>query len=207
MKMIKNFATLAYYNLKHEFLLPFFSSAGVLILTSLLFNTTGLQEIEAVISMENFLCFTGVTMLAPIFYPEQNQEIRDVIRAKKTDYLTVCLVRTVYSVLALAFLVGVFLFLLSCGESEVSRRLFYAGFGTALFLGAVAFAAAGISGNVVIGYMAGLLYYLASMGLKEKLGVFCLVRITTAGEWDKGWLYAGAAVLVGVTFLVLRLRR
>ena len=53
-------------NLRHNFLMPFASALGVLILTLIMFNVTALQSREAARPIEFLLCFIGVTLLVPI---------------------------------------------------------------------------------------------------------------------------------------------
>lgn len=194
-------------NLKHHFVMPFLAAVGIFFLTLLLFNIAALEETDAAGPIEFLLCWTGVALLTPIFLPEQNPEIRDVICARKTDYLKVCGIRLIYSVTAVAALISLFVGMMKICESHVTYRLLAGGIYTALFLGAVGFAAAGISCNTVVGYMAAMIVYLANYGLKGKLGRFSLFAMSMGGNVRKEWLLLGAAVLIILTFAILRARQ
>lgn len=194
-------------NLKHNFPAPCASAIGIFLLTLLLFDVTALQAGEAAKPIEFLLCWVGVMFLAPVFLPEQNTEIRDVICSRKIDYIKVCILRTLYSAAATAFFVSLFIGIMKVRECDVDAGVLFGGIATALFLGAVGFAAAGISGNTTIGYMAAFAYYLASYGMKGKLGKFYLFSMTAGNVEDKKWLFAAAVLLICVTFVIMKLRQ
>ena len=151
--------------------------------------------------IERLLCFMGIMLLTPIFYPEQEKELRDVVSSKKTGYLTVCALRLLYSVITLSVLVVLFVCLLKAGESDVTDTHILGGLTTALFLGSIGFFIAGISDNTTLGYMAAMLYYLANYGLKDKLGHFYLFHMSAGNFEEKWWLLPGALLLIFLTFL------
>lgn len=194
-------------NLRHFFWLPFLTSVGVVLLTALMFNLSALSAREAAKPIEFFLSFAGVMLFAPIFYPEQNHDLKDVISAKRTSYLAVCAVRVVCSVAAAAVLVTLFVGLLRWNESAVTAAHIYGGVATAVFLGAIGFCGAGITDNTTLGYMAAVLYYLLNYGMKERLGKFYLFSMSAGRFAGKEWLFLGALVLIAGTFVVLFFRK
>ena len=194
-------------NLKHNFPAPCASAIGIFLLTLLLFDVTALQAGEAAKPIEFLLCWVGVMFLAPVFLPEQNKEIRDVICSRKIDYIKVCILRVLYSAAATAVFVSLFISIMKARECDVDAGVLFGGIATALFLGAVGFAAAGISGNTTIGYMAAFAYYLASYGMKGKLGKFYLFSMTAGNVEDKKWLFAAAVLLICVTFVIMKVRQ
>lgn len=194
-------------NLRHHALLPVGTAMGVFVLTATLFNLSALTAGEAARPIEFFLCFIGVMLFIPIFYPEQNHDLRDVVCARKISYLTVCVLRLLYSFILLVVLETVFVCLLKLNESAVTEAHLFGGIATAVFLGAIGFCAAGITDNTTLGYMAAMLYYLLSFGAKDKLGKFYLFSMCAGNFEEKWWLFAGAVLLVGVTFVLAKLRR
>ncbi|MDE7178809.1 MAG: hypothetical protein K2O59_13435 [Lachnospiraceae bacterium] len=194
-------------NLKYNFLMPFASALGVLILTLVMFNITSLQGIEAARPIEFLLCFIGVTLLVPIFLPEQDDNIRDVVCSKKINYFNILLIRILYSVAAMILLITFFISLMKVCESQVTVQHLIGGVASAWLLGAVGFAAAGITNNVTVGYMAAMLYYLANYGMKDKVGKFFLFPMSYLGRFDEsGWLIFGAVALMAITLGVCRKR-
>ena len=194
-------------NLKHNFLLPFATAVCTVIITPLLFNIRALTSMEAARPIEFWLCFVGVILLVSVFLPEQDKEIRDVIRSKKFDYFGLCMIRLLYSVIAMAILITVFVGIMKFCESDVKGYHILGGIASAWFLGAVGFATAGLTENVTVGYMASLLYYLANYGQKSKLGKFFLFPISYQGDTkESGWRIGGAAVLTLFTMGVIKCR-
>ena len=187
--------------------MPFASALGVLILTLLMFNITALQGIEAARPIEFLLCFIGVMLLVPIFLPEQDKSIRDVICSKKINYFNILVIRILYSVVAMIILIAFFIMIMKVCESDVTVKHLIGGIARAWFLGAVGFAAAGITNNVTVGYMAAMLYYLANYGMKDKVGKFFLFPMSCLGRFDEsGWLIFGAVALMGITLGICRQR-
>lgn len=183
-------------NLRHHFVLPFLAALGVLVASFIVFGVTGLTEQEAAQSLELLVSWVGPVLLTPIFLPEQNREIRDVVRSKRTDYLVICGIRAGYSVAALILCVSLYIGLLKINESQVSGRLLFGAVATALFLGAVGMLSAGISDNAAVGFMVAMMYYLVNYGMRERLGVFYLFGMRGGEYAGKGWLAAGAVCLI-----------
>lgn len=204
---MERYRKIIWENLRHFFLLPFLTATGIFLVTALMFNLSALSEREAAKPIEFFLSFVGVMLLTPVFYPEQNQELRDVISSKRTSYLVVCALRVVCSVAAAAVLVTLFAGLLKWNESAVTNAHSYGGLATAVFLGAIGFCVAGITDNTTLGYMAAVLYYLLNYGMKDRLGKFYLFSMSAGRFEGKEWLFLGALVLIAGTFAVLFFRR
>ena len=194
-------------NLWHHFKLPFLSAIGIFLLTPLLFNITSLQGKDVARPIEFLLSFLGVALLAPVFMPEQNQDIRDVVCARKINHLQVCVVRVCYSTVTLLLLITAFAGLMLWRESTVTFMHYLAGVGSAMLLGSVGLAAAGASDNATIGYMTAMLFYLANFGLKKKLGHFFLFAMSTGDDESAVWKLAGAGILIAGTFLWLHFRQ
>ncbi len=200
------FRSILVVNVKHFFPVHMGLAVVLALLTPVLFNITGLDAQRAAQPLEMFLSLTGMVLLVPVFSPEQEEGTRDVIRSKKVDYLAVCQIRVLYSIFFLALLVAGFVLVMNACESQVSIRHFQAGFASALFLGAVGFAFAGISGNVTVGYMAAFIYYLCNMALKKKLGIFYLFSMCGGDNSGKLLLVLAALVLMEAVFLWKRVR-
>ena len=95
-------------NLKNNFLIHFVLANVVAALTPVVFTISSLDSRASGQPIEMLLVFIGMIMLTPIFQPEQNEEIRDVIRSKKTSYLLVCMIRVLYSVFAIFLITALF---------------------------------------------------------------------------------------------------
>lgn len=191
-------------NLKHNFLPHFFISLVIVFFTPALFGIASLNAREAAQPLERLLSLVGIVLLVPIFLPEQNENIRDLIRSKRTDYLAVCLLRLLYSLFFLAAIIGIFTWIMQCSESEVTIRHFVGGFASALFLGSLGFFFAGLSQNTVIGYMLSLIYYIANFALKDELKGFYLFSMSAGSFTEKYWLLGGSVIVLAITFVLLK---
>ncbi len=194
-------------NLKHHFRLPFLVAVSAAIVTPVLFNVNALTEIEAAKPIEFWLCLLGAILLVPVFSPEQDENVRDVICAKRFDYGRLCIMRVLYAFLTLVLLMAICVGVMKLCESDVRIYHIIGGTSSALFLGAVGFTVAGMAGNAIAGYMASMLYYLANYGLKERLGLFFLFPMSHGEKsQNAGWLFAGALVLMISTICLIKYR-
>lgn len=194
-------------NLRHQFILPFLSAVGILLITASVFPITALKGADVGRPIEFLLSFVGAALLTPVFLPEQDNGILDVIASKKINTFVIYLVRLLYSIAALVVLELLFIGLLYRNECEVHWYHIYGGIASAFFLGSIGFMVSGLGGNTILGYMAVVIYYLACYGVKKYLGVFWLFRMSAGIETGKGWLLAGGAAMIALAFGVLEIRR
>lgn len=194
-----------FVNLKHNFLIHFVIAVIIALLTPVVFSISSLDSRASAQPLEMLLSFVGAVLLTPVFFPEQNEEIRDVIRSKKTDYLLICAIRVVYSVLTVMLITGIFILAMKYCECDVTWKHFIAGFASSLFMGTIGFAFAGLSGSVSAGYMAAMVYYAANIGLKDKLGVCYLFSMYGGGDFsDKYFLILLSVIIISIVFFLLK---
>ena len=191
-------------NLRHNFIPHLVIALVIAFLTQVLFGIASLDGREAAQPLERLLSLAGTVLLTPVFLPEQNENIRDLIRSKRTDYLAVCLIRLTYSIFFLAVIIGSFTVIMQYRECEVTIRHFVGGLSSALFLGSLGFFFAGISQNTIIGYMVSLIYYISNFALKDELKNFFLFSMSAGSFTEKYWLLGGSMVLFVVTFVLLK---
>lgn len=194
-------------NLRRQFPWPALAAAALLVLTKLIFNINALEGAAVAQPLELLVVWIGPALLVPVFLPEQNPEIRDVVRARKTSYLHICVLRILYSTLTVVLMTLLFTGIMKAGESQILPYHIWGSICSALLLGALGLAAAGISGNAAGGFMVCMLYYLASYGMGRKLGVFSLFSMSKGQMSGKGWQLLTAVVLVVAALAVMRRRR
>ncbi|MBD5159326.1 MAG: hypothetical protein HDT23_03685 [Ruminococcus sp.] len=200
-----SFGKILSVNLRHNFLIHFLLAILVAFLTPVVFSINALDSRASAQPLETLLSFTGTIILTPVFLPEQNPEIRDVIRSKKTNYLTVCIIRVIYSVLAIMLVTGMFVLVMRHNECDVTYRHFIGGFASSLFMGTIGFTVAGLSNSVSAGYMASMVYYASNIGLKDKLGICYLFSMYSGEKFsDKYLLILLSVFIISVVFVILR---
>ena len=197
-------AKITLINLRHNFPIHFGIALAVAILTPLVFSISALDFTSSARPLEMLLCMTGTALLTPVFLPEQNENIRDVIRSKKVDYLAVCIMRTVYSTIALAAIIGAFVFAMKLCECDVTIAHFGAGFGSAFFLGAIGLAFAKFGGSPTVGYMASLIYYMLNF-TGSRLGSFWLFTMSNGKRSVNFALMIWGTVIIAGTFIVSKI--
>lgn len=194
-------------NLRHNFLPHFIIACVIALAVPMVFSISSLTERAAAQPLEYLLSFAGTFLFTPIFYPEQNANVRDLIRSKRTGYLSVCLVRVIYSAIALAAVVGAVALAMRLCESVVTWRHFAGGYASALLLGSAGFFVSAVSGNVTAGYMASVIYYLAGYAMKERLGAACVFSMTLGMDFSyKIGSLAIAAVLIAAGFAAVHIK-
>ena len=201
---INRYVDILKVNLRHQYPGPVLVAVTILMLTGLLFNINALEGTAVTKPLEMLVIWTGPALLVPVFLPEQNPEIRDVVRVKSIDYFLICILRILYSALTVAVLSAIFTGIMRICESRVLPYHLWGCICSALLLGAVGLSAAGISGNAAVGYMVCMLYFLASYGLKNKLSVFNLFSMTAGSMTGKGWQLLTAILIIVLTFLILK---
>lgn len=194
-------------NLRRQYPWPALAAVVLLVLTKLMFNLNALEGVAVAQPLEMLMIWIGPALLATVFLPEQNPEIREVVRARRTSYLQVCLLRILYASLTIIVLTLVFTGIMKADESQILPYHIWGSICSALLFGAVGLAAAGISGNVAGGFMMCMLYYLASYGMGSRLGIFSLFSMSKGQMSGKGWQLLTAVVLVAAALAVMRRRR
>lgn len=191
-------------NLRHNFLVHFCIALAVAVLTPLVFSISALDFASSARPLEMLLCMTGTALLTPVFLPEQNENIRDVICSKRVDYLSVCIIRVIYSTITLAAIIGVFVFVMKLCECDVTLAHFWAGFGSAYFLGAVGLAFAKFGGSPTVGYMASMIYYMLNF-IGSKLGSFWLFTMSNGMKSVNFSLMIWGTVIIAGTFIASKI--
>ena len=195
-------------NLKHNILWHLVACALLLCASPLVLGISNLGEVDTAKVLEMFVALIGIVMIPPIFLPEQNKDIRDLVRSKYTGCGCVYGIRLVISVLILASLLGLYVWVLVKGKCGFPVPAYY--FGTLaemLFLGGLGLFFYGLSDNLVVGYMIPIFYYIVAIGSGDKyLKVFYPFSMQKGSYDEKYYLLAGAVILIGAG-IFLRCRK
>lgn len=109
---------IARVNRRHN-LLPHIAAAVVLCLMApLLMGVKNLTEPQVAKIAEFYLSFLGVILFVPLFLPDSDSNIRDVVASKKFPITGVRLIRLLQAALFLLVILAVFFILLKYGENE-----------------------------------------------------------------------------------------
>lgn len=165
-----------------------------------------LDEFSSAMVLERYVALIGIILLTPLFMPEQNKDIAELVDSKSTSYLTIILMRLLISLIVLLVLVSIMVQIMIYNGCHFPAGKYISGaFITALLLGSLGFAGAGISGNVIAGYLLSVCYYILNTGVGKKLGNFYLFTMSRSFS-EKYYILIAAVVIICITFLIILLR-
>lgn len=198
---------IAKINLRHNSLLSIAVAAVLCLLVPLLIGTSNLDQKSAAMPLEMFVSLIGIVLLTPVFQPEQNEEINDLVSSKYCSTERIYLIRTVYSVTAAVLLVAIFTVYMKMRSCDVTPVMALGTAADAIFLGSIGMLTSALTGNTVIGYMPPLLYYALNIGMGPKLGSFYLFSMAIGDYKAKIWLFVAGVVMMAASLLYQKIRR
>lgn len=184
-------------NLKYHAPLHILVCVILLGLSPFLMGVKNLSAIDTAKVLERYVALIGIIMLVPGFLPEQDHEIRELVYTKYTKGQTVYLVRFLGNMLIMAVFLGIYICVLENNNCEFPVIKYYAGtFAEMLFFGGLGFFFYGCSDNLVIGYMAPVVYYIMAIGGGDKyLKMFYPFSMASGRYGEKAVLLITAIVL------------
>ncbi len=192
-------------NLRHNSLLSIAAAVMLCLITPLLIGTANLDLNSAAMPLEMFVSLIGIVLLTPVFQPEQNEEIYDLVSSKYCNIGKVYLIRTLYSVVVVILLICLFTVYMQAQGSDVTIILVFGTVANAIFLGSMGMLTSALTGNTVIGYMPPFLYYALNIGMGPKLGSFYLFSMTVGNFRAKIWLLAAGVLMITVSLFSTRI--
>lgn len=171
----------------------------MLLLSPFLMGVANLGAQDSAKVLEMYVALTGIVLIPPVFLPEQDHDIRELIFSKYTDSQVVYLIRLLGNIFLLAFMLSVYIGMLRYHGCEFPTGKYFCGtLAEMFFLGGLGLFFYGLSDNFVIGYMVPIVYYIAAVGGGEKyLRMFYPFSMLRGSYDEKVWLLAAAALLAG----------
>lgn len=195
-------------NLKHNILLHLLVCVLILGLSPLLMGVANLGQQDTAKVLEMYVALIGIVMLVPVFLPEQDQDIRDLVYTKYMKSQLVYTLRILGNVLILMIFLAIYIVMLKENNCDFPVMKYY--FGTLaemLFLGGMGLFFYGLTDNLVIGYMIPIFYYIVAIGSGAKyLKLFYPFSMVTGSYDEKVWLSLAGVILIG-SGIWLRCRR
>lgn len=175
-----------------------------MILTPVLFGTTNLDSLATAVPLEMLISTMGIILLVPIFQPEQNSEIEDIVTSQYVDCIYVYVIRVVYSVIGLALLILLFCGYMSICGCAISVSLIFGTIADAMFLGSIGLLVAAITNNLPLSLMVSILYYGFNLFVRSKVGIFNLFSMMRGDYSPNIWLFTASIVLIAVGITLKR---
>lgn len=195
-------------NLKYHVPVHLFVCILFLGISPLLMGTENLPAQDTAKVLEYYVALTGIILLPPVFLPEQDRDIRDLVCARYTKSGTVYLVRLLGNVLILGILLGLYIGMLKHNRCEFPAVRYYLGaFAQMLFFGGLGLFFYGISDSCVLGYMAPVVYDIIALGSGNRYLGFLYPFSMSAGRYTEKVCLFAAAVVLAAGGMYFRCRR
>jgi hypothetical protein len=167
---VEKYLQIGIVNFKHQLLPHLLLSFVVLLFSPFILGVENLDAVQTAQALEMYVAFLGIILLTPIYYPEQNQDLKDLVNSKYTSLTTVIFIRLLEAFLCLALFVGGFIIFLKNNHCTFPETYFYLGtLAEAVFLGGMGFLAYSIFDQIAIAYMLPMVYYVMAIGGGSKL--------------------------------------
>ncbi len=185
--------------------LPFFLViVGFLGLFPILFGTEFLEMEQAAFVVERIFTILGLVLFIPLYLPDSQKEILAVIRAKKTSYGTLLLIRFSQILFMLLATLGIFLMILKVNQSQFDFwQFFLAEFATVFFLGGLLNISYAFFHYMIPSTMIAIMYYVLNMfSSKKYFGSFYLFTLAESDWWSKTLLFLVGFILLFSSILL-----
>lgn len=178
------------------------------LLAPVIMGMEALNQYQAGQILDVYFSLLGIVLLTPLFMPEQNKDIRDLLASREYPLRNIQLLRLLQAVVILAVLNLLVLFQMKLGECTFPFGTYFCcAMANCVFLGGLGIFAYGITDHLVIAYMIPVFYYICCYGAGQKyLGKFYVFSLMTGDLENKIWL-GTAGILLTAAGVVIRNRK
>ena len=164
-----------------------------------LMGTQYLNPEETAKILEYYAALSGILLLVPIFLPDDDKDIRELLASRRMPMAVNYLSRFSVELFCLFLFVGGAVLFLKCNGCNFPAGAYFLGtFAEALFLGGIGLLAYSLSGNGVVGYMIPMVCYVLNFGGRKYVGNFYLFSMTAGKYGPKYWLAAAGMLAVSL---------
>lgn len=158
--------------------------------------------------LDTYVSLLGIVLLVPLFLPDQDKDIRELIRSKKESMEVLHFIRIGQAILILFIFVASFLLFLQKGNCTFPfGKYFYGTISNCIFLGGIGVLIYSFLDNIAIAYMVPIMYYLLCYGGSRKfLGKFYLFSMINGRLEDKIYLLIVGLAMIIVGILIRKRR-
>lgn len=152
--------------LRHNAWLHILVCAAMLLFSPLVLGIQNLDQVQSAKVLETYVALIGIILFTPVFLPEQNRDLRDLITSKYTRITEIYCIRILLSLTAAVLMVATYMTVMKSGSCEMEfGKYFFGTMAEIIAFGGLGVFAYGLSDNLIIGYMAPLVYYAAAIGM------------------------------------------
>ncbi|HKL98283.1 MAG TPA: ABC transporter permease [Mobilitalea sp.] len=191
-------------NLSITLIINVFMSLMFLMIIPIFFGINDLERIDSLKILEQFVSIIGIILLTPIFRPEGNKDIREVIESKYTSQTAIYILRILMSVVTILLLIWCFSAWMEANRSVIIMWDYVMGtFATAMFLGSLGLLVYAISDQLILSYLCtgGYLIFNLFTGSRY-VGKFYLYSMMRGSMEEKYWLLGASVLMLVITLFV-----
>lgn len=203
-----NYWEIAKENLRHNLFVHAGIAFVLLCFSPLVLGVENLAPPDTAKVLEMYVALLGIILITPVFLPEQNQDLRDLIRSKYTKIASIYSIRVLESVLILVLYLGIYLWFLHRNGCQMEVGKYFVGtLAEMLFMGGLGIISYSLTDNLIAGYMIPVFYYITAIGSGSKvLKIFYPFSMVQGSFTEKYWLLFGGLILI-VIGIIIRSRR
>lgn len=197
--MTERYLKLVKVNFKHHLFPHIVVAAGMCLLAPFIMGVRNLDLFLTAKVLELYVSLLGIVLLVPIFLPDQDKDIRELVKSKREPLELLHFIRTGQSLLILCIFVVCFLVFLQQGNCVFPfGKYFYGTMASCIFLGGLGVFVYSFVDNLPIAYMVPILYYILCYGGGQKyLGKLYLFSMLRGTVEDKIYL-----LILGVLMMI-----
>lgn len=157
--------------------------------------------------LEMYVGLVGALLMTPLFMAEQDVEIWQLEKSRQTPMWQLYLIRVVLAVIGIVVVVTVFLEIMQNNHSAVQfPDMWIGGVSELLFLGSIGAFVSAVTNQVILGYMASVMYYAVNIGGKNYFGPLALFQMSKGKYGFAGWMLLGTVILLISGIMIREIR-
>lgn len=206
---MERYLKIAKINFKFNLLPHILVGIALCIMAPFLMGVKNLDAPNTAKILDVYLSLLGIILLVPLFLPDQDKDIRDVIESKSTSMTVNHLIRLGIEIVALVLIISGFMVYLKSGNCEFPYGSYlYGTIANCVFLGGLGLMVYAVVDNLPVGYMVPVLYYILCYGAgKRYLGKFYLFSMMQNRIEDKIYLLCAGIIMMLIGILYRRKRK
>ncbi|RDY28497.1 hypothetical protein CHL78_004740 [Romboutsia weinsteinii] len=195
---MERYLKIAKVNLKFNLFPHIIVVIGLCLISPLIMGLKNLDSLNTAKILDMYISLFGMILLVPLFMPEQDKDIRDLIKSKRESIAINYLIRITQAVIFLVIIMLGFLVYLKIGNCTFDfLQYLYGTISTCIFLGGLGILVYSIIDNIAVGYMVPMLYYILCYGSGKKyLGKFYLFSMMQGNILDKKYLLIAGILMI-----------
>ena len=152
--------------------------------------------------LEMYVSIIGILLLTPLFIPEQDREIWSVVKSKKVPmWRLYCIRLSMACIMIVLIILAYFAVFQESNSSFEFGKMFMGSMSETIFLGSIGFMVSAVTNQVVLGYMASVMYYAINIGKSDMFKHLALFQMTK-GAYDFA-IYMCLGALIFFVFGIL----